>query len=60
MIIIKFQELHFVPAAGTFQRIIAEGRKNGIAPQVEASVNAVPAFGDSPVEFCICFSVSGI
>lgn len=60
MIIINFQKLHFVPAAGTFQRIIAKGRKNGIAPQVEASVNAVPILGNSPVEFCIYFSVSGI
>lgn len=50
MIIIKFQKHHFMLAVGTFQRVIAEGRKDGIAPQVEASVNTMLAFGNSPVK----------
>ena len=50
VVIIKFQKDHFMLAVGTFQRVIAKGRKDGIAPQVEVSVNTMPVFGNSPVK----------
>lgn len=53
MVIIKFKKYHFVFAVRTFQRIVAEGRKNGGAPLVKTPVYMMFAFGYSPIEFRI-------
>lgn len=60
MIVIEFQKLHFVSAVRTFQRIVAEGRKNGVTPLVKTPVDAMFAFGYRPIECGINLPMSCI
>lgn len=53
MIEIEFQQLHFMFAVRTFQRIVAEGRKNISTPLVKAAVYGILASGYGTVEFGI-------
>ena len=51
MVIREFKNRHFVFAVRAFERILAEGRKNGGAPLVKTAVYRMFAFGYSQIEF---------
>lgn len=51
VVIIEFKNRHFVFAVRAFERILAEGRKNGGAPLVKTAVYRMFAFGYSQIEF---------
>lgn len=57
MIEIEFQQLHFMFAVRTFQRIIAEGRKNSSTSLAKAAVYRMFASGYGTVEFGINLTV---
>lgn len=51
MVVIEFQELHFVITFRTIQRVIAEGEENGCPPPGEIAVYLVLFFRNDTVQF---------
>ena len=51
MVVIEFQELHFVITFRTIQRVIAEGEENSSPPLVETAVYPVLFLGNDMVQF---------
>ena len=58
MVVIEFQELHFVFAVRTFKRIIAEGRKNGDSPLMKTAEYRMLFSCDSTVKMFIYCTVA--
>lgn len=57
MIVVEFQELHFMSAVRTHQRVVTEGRKNGDPPLVETPVEGALGSGDGTIEFRVDVTV---
>ena len=57
MVVIEFQELHFVITFRTIQRIITEGKENRRPPLSETAVYPVFFFGNDTVQFRINLTV---
>ena len=51
MVVIEFQELHFVITFRAIQRVIAAGEENGGPPLREPSLNPVFFFRNDTVQF---------
>lgn len=51
MVVIEFQELHFVIAFRTIQRVVAEGKEDGGPPPGETAVYLVLFFRNDTVQF---------
>lgn len=51
MVVIEFQELHFVITFRTIQGIITEGKENRRPPLSETAVYPVFFFGNDTVQF---------
>lgn len=51
MVVIEFQELHFVITFRAIQRVIAEGEENGGPPLSETAINPVFFFRNDTVQF---------
>lgn len=60
MVVVELHEIHLVSTVGTYQGIISEGRQDGDAPLVKASIDMMFAFVDSSTKFCIDLAMSGI
>lgn len=60
MVVVELHEIHLVPTVGTHQWIISEGRQDGDAPLVKATIDLMFAFVDRSIEFCIDLAVPGI
>ena len=51
MVVIEFQELHFMITLGTMQGVISEGEKKRCSPLSEAAVYPMLFFWDDTVQF---------
>ena len=51
VVVIEFQELHFVITFRAIQRVIAEGEENGGPPLSETAINPVFFFRNDTVQF---------
>lgn len=60
MVVVELHEIHLVSTVGTYQGIISEGRQDGDAPLVKATIDLMFAFVDRSIEFCIDLAVPGI
>ena len=51
MVVIEFQEFHFVIAFRTIQRVVAEGEENSGSPPGETAVYLVFLSGNDAVQY---------